>query len=97
MPKLTVIEIIHSTAYTVNGGYEGTESFLRKLERIIAQKYYRKNKKDSDDPKHWFVDLEAVQVVKRIFILCMEGRGLFQIAKVLTAEKKHNLTVYKMK
>jgi len=44
-------------------------------------------KKDSQNPKHWIVDEEAAQVVKRIFTLCMEGRGPTQIANVLTAEK----------
>lgn len=44
-------------------------------------------KKSPDDPKMWIIDEEAAQVVKRIFQLCMEGRGPLQIAKLLTKEK----------
>ena len=38
IPELTVTEVIHGTLYTVTGSYEGTESFIRKLERIAAKK-----------------------------------------------------------
>ena len=44
-------------------------------------------KKDPDDPKKWIIDEEAAAVVRRIFDLCMEGRGPLQIAKLLTSEK----------
>lgn len=37
IPELTVTEVIHGTLYTVTGSYEGTGSFLRKLERIAAK------------------------------------------------------------
>ena len=37
IPELTVTEVIHGTAYVVTGSYEGTESFLRKLERIASR------------------------------------------------------------
>ena len=36
--------------------------------------------KDPNDPHHWLIDPEAAQVVKRIFTMCMEGRGPSQIA-----------------
>lgn len=52
-------------------------------------------RKDPDTPKGWLVDDEAAQVVKRIFTLCMEGRGPMQIAKALTEEKVFNPTAYK--
>lgn len=39
IPELTVSEEISGTLYTVTGSYEGTESFLRKLERIAAKKF----------------------------------------------------------
>ena len=51
--------------------------------------------KDPDDKTRWIVDEAAAQVVKRIFRLCMEGRGPMQIAKVLQEEKVLNPTVYK--
>ena len=43
-------------------------------------------KHDSDDPKKWVIDEEAAQVVKRIFALCMEGKGPSQIAALLEQE-----------
>ena len=54
-------------------------------------------KKNSDNPKRWIVDEEAAQVVKRIFTLCMEGRGPTQIAKVLTDDKVLNPSAYHRK
>lgn len=53
--------------------------------------------KDPNDPKKWIVDEEAAKVVKRIFALCMEGRGPTQIANQLEAEKVLNVTAYYMK
>ena len=51
--------------------------------------------KDPNDKTRWIVDETAAQVVKRIFRLCMEGRGPMQIAKVLQEEKVVNPTAYK--
>ena len=39
--------------------------------------------KDPEDPKHWIIDPEAASVVKRIFEMCMNGRGPSQIAHQL--------------
>ena len=47
--------------------------------------------KDPADKKKWMVDEEAAEIVKRIFDLCIAGKGPMQIAKLLTAE--HILTV----
>lgn len=47
--------------------------------------------KDPMDKKKWIVDEEAAEIVKRIFGLCIAGKGPMQIAKLLTAE--HVLTV----
>ena len=44
-------------------------------------------RKDSADKKKWVVDEEAAEVVKRIFDLCITGKGPMQIAKMLTADK----------
>lgn len=52
-------------------------------------------KSDPENPKHWIVDEEAAQVVKRIFSLCMEGRGPSQIAKQLTQEQVLTPTAYR--
>lgn len=48
-------------------------------------------RKDPADKKKWIVDEEAAEIVKRIFDLCIAGKGPMQIAKLLTAQ--HVLTV----
>ena len=47
--------------------------------------------KEPMDKKKWIVDEEAAESVRRIFALCIAGKGPMQIAKLLTAE--HVLTV----
>ena len=42
IPELTAAELIAGTLYTVTGSYEGTESFLHKLERITAKSFAEK-------------------------------------------------------
>ena len=42
IPELTAVEVIAGTIYTVTGSYEGTEGFLRKLERITAKNFAEK-------------------------------------------------------
>lgn len=42
IPELTVTEEISGTIYTVTGSYVGTESFLRKPERITAKNFTEK-------------------------------------------------------
>ncbi len=43
--------------------------------------------KDPNDKKKWIIDEEAAEIVKRIFDLCVAGKGPMQIAKTLTAGK----------
>ncbi|MBQ4258046.1 MAG: recombinase family protein [Clostridia bacterium] len=43
--------------------------------------------KDPNDSKKWLIDPEAAEFVRKIFSLCMEGRGPRQIANQLTKEK----------
>lgn len=50
--------------------------------------------KAPDDKKKWIVDEEAAAVVKRIFDLCVAGKGPMQIAKVLTADKVLTVKAY---
>lgn len=42
IPQLTITEEISGTVYTVTGSFEGTESLIRKLERINAKKFTEK-------------------------------------------------------
>lgn len=47
IPELTITEVIHGTTYTVTGSYEGTENFVRKLERITSKKFIE-NQEESE-------------------------------------------------
>lgn len=51
--------------------------------------------KDPEDPNHWLIDPEAAAVVRRIFNMCMEGRGPSQIASQLKREKVLMPAAYK--
>ena len=51
--------------------------------------------KDPENPRRWVVDPVAADVVKRIFSMCMEGRGPKQIANQLKADKVLTPTTYK--
>lgn len=39
IPELTIMEEIGGTVYTVTGSYEGTENFVRRLERIATKNF----------------------------------------------------------
>lgn len=43
--------------------------------------------KDPNNPKHWIIDYEAAQIVKRIYQLSLDGTGSEQIARILQEEK----------
>lgn len=51
--------------------------------------------KDQENPRRWVVDPVAADVVKRIFDLCMEGRGPMQIANQLKADKVLTPSAYR--
>ena len=53
--------------------------------------------RDPESKGKWLVDEEAAATVKRIFALCMEGRGPLQIAKLLQRERVLNPTAYKVR
>ena len=50
--------------------------------------------KDPQDKKKWIVDEGAAKVVRRIFNLCIAGKGPMQIAKILTDDKVLTVTAY---
>lgn len=50
--------------------------------------------KDPQNKKKWIVDEEAAKVVRRIFDLCIAGKGPLQIAKILTADRVLTVTAY---
>lgn len=45
---------------------------------------YKKSELDKDQ---WVIDDVSAKIVRRIFDLCLAGRGPFQIARILTSEK----------
>ncbi|MGN8896905.1 recombinase family protein [Flavonifractor sp. HCP28S3_F3] len=51
--------------------------------------------KDPENPRRWVVDPVAADVVKRIFSMCMEGRGPMQIANQLKSDKVLTPTAYR--
>lgn len=51
--------------------------------------------KDKENPQTWLIDPEAASVVKRIFDMCMNGRGPSQIANQLKADGVLTPTAYK--
>lgn len=42
--------------------------------------------KDRENPKHWIIDEEAAQVVRRIFSMILDGYGTEQIASIFESE-----------
>ena len=51
-------------------------------------------KKDPEDKDHWLVDEEAAAVVRRIFQLTIEGKGPYDIARILFDDKIDTPAVY---
>ena len=50
--------------------------------------------KDPEDKNKWMVDPIAAEVIRRIFALTVEGKGPFQIAKILEADNVETPGVY---
>ena len=46
--------------------------------------------KDPQNKDNWLIDDEAADIVRRIFRLCLEGKGLYQICCILSEEKIPN-------
>ena len=51
-------------------------------------------KKDPEDKHHWIIDEEAAAVVRRIFRLTIEGKGPYDIARILFDDKVETPAVY---
>lgn len=51
-------------------------------------------KKDIQNSSHWVIDEEAAEVVRRIFRLCIAGKGPYDIARLLHAEKVERPSYY---
>ncbi|HJD13218.1 MAG TPA: recombinase family protein, partial [Candidatus Ruminococcus avistercoris] len=62
----------------------------RRVASAVAYGY----KKLEGDKEQWYIDEPAAQVVRRIFALCLAGKGPMQIAKQLEKEKGLTPTAY---
>lgn len=62
------------------------QSKAAKGERISSSVPYG-YKKSEANPKQWVIDDPAAEVVRKIFDLCLAGRGPLQIAKQLEKEQ----------
>ena len=51
-------------------------------------------RKDPEDKHHWLIDEEAAAVVRRIFLLSMEGHGPHEIASILRDDRIERPSVY---
>ena len=51
-------------------------------------------KRSDTDPKQWVIDEPAAEVVRRIYALCLDGKGPMQIAKLLQRDKVLVPTAY---
>lgn len=51
-------------------------------------------KKDPNDKNHWIVDDEAAEVVRRIYRMAIEGKGPYEIARILDSEKVERPSYY---
>ena len=51
-------------------------------------------KKDPNDKDHWIIDEEAAEVVRRIYRMAIEGKGPYEIARILAMEKVERPSYY---
>ncbi len=51
-------------------------------------------KKIEGDKEHWYIDEPVAEIVKKIFNLCLAGKGPMQFAKQLEREKILTPTAY---
>lgn len=54
-------------------------------------------KKDTEDNTKWLIDEEAAEVVRRIYRLCVAGKGPYDIARILAEEKVERPSYYQAK
>lgn len=51
-------------------------------------------KKDPNDKDHWIIDEEAAEVVRRIYRMAIEGKGPYEIARILATAKVERPSYY---
>ena len=50
--------------------------------------------KDSENPDHWIVDEEAAAIVRRIYQMTIEGKGPYEIARILAKDRVERPSFY---
>ena len=65
-----------------------------KQEQFITNCAIYGYKKDPENKYHWLIDEEAAAVVRRIFRLTIEGKGPYDIARILFEDKVETPAVY---
>lgn len=51
-------------------------------------------RKDPNNKDHWIIDEEAAEVVRRIYRMAIEGKGPYEIARILATEKVERPSYY---
>lgn len=64
------------------------------MENVFPQRLHMGIKKAPDNPEQWLIDEPAAKVVRRIYDLCLAGRGPSQIARQLEREQVLTPTAY---
>lgn len=49
LPDITVTKVIHGTTYIVTGSYEGTDSIVPKIERMLVRDAMNESHENADD------------------------------------------------
>ena len=71
------------TSKKVRAGYKAKDLAGKPISSCVAYGYL----KSPEDKTKWIIDPVAAPVVKRVFQMTMEGKGPYQIAKILSEEK----------
>lgn len=74
------------TSRKIKASYKSKAMSGKHVSANIPYGYVR----DKDDPQIWHIDEEAAAVVRRMFQMIIDGKGVVQIADILTAEKVLN-------
>lgn len=71
------------TSRKIKASYKSKAMSGKHVSANIPYGYVR----DKDDPQIWRIDEDAAAVVRRMFQMIIDGKGVVQIANILTAEK----------
>ena len=59
LPEIPIQEVIHGTVYTITGSYEGSQPFIKKLERIMARQFAEEIATENEDQEEKNNDKQA--------------------------------------